>query len=289
MIVQFVFNGIVTGVIISIIALGYHLVYKTTKIFHIAYAVNFICGSYGIFLFYRIIEMPLWISILLGMIVGILVSILIEILVYYPLAKKNVSGTIMMISSIGALTIIINIISIFFGNDTKILNPEVSSSIDVFSIIITYNQIYQLVIGSFVIGLFVLLLNLTNIGLYFKALGDDFELFKVIGLNLVKTRLLVFLFSGLLGTLGGILFAFEYGMDPYIGMPLLLSAVAAVIVGGIGNYIATIYGGMIIGLIQSLSVLFFSAQWQDLCVFVLLILILVFKPEGLFGLKKRII
>ena len=85
----------------------------------------------------------------------------------------------------------------------------------------------------------------------------------------------------------GNLVAYDVGMDPYVGMPILLTAVVALIVGGVGNFAAPVLGGFIIGMMQSITVLISSARWQDAVIFTLLIIFLMFRPQGILGEKQR--
>jgi branched-chain amino acid transport system permease protein len=100
-------------------------------------------------------------------------------------------------------------------------------------------------------------------------------------------RLILFILSGFFAALGGGLVAYDVGMDPYVGMPMLLNAVVALIIGGMGRFEAPIIGGFIIGILQAMVVWAFSSRWQDAVTFTLLILFLLFRPQGLMGEKKR--
>ena len=81
--------------------------------------------------------------------------------------------------------------------------------------------------------------------------------------------------------------SYDVGMDPYVGMPVLLTSVVALIVGGVGDFKAPVVGGLIIGMLQSMAVLLFSARWQDGVTFTLLIVFLMFRPYGILGEKQR--
>jgi len=287
MFLQFIINGIIIGSIYSLVSLGFALVYNTTKIFHIAYAVIYMFCPYMILTFYSALGYPLLLSFLIAIVITILLSLLMEIIVYKPLSRKNSSSNIVMISSIGIMIIIINAIALLYGNETKILNQDISKTISFGNVIITYTQLAQFLISSFLLAAFILFLKFTKFGIKTRAMRDDDILCSLFGTDIYKMRLTLFTLSAFFAAIGGGLVAYDVGMDPYVGMPMLLNAVVALIIGGIGRFEAPILGGFIIGILQSLSVWAFSARWQDAVTFTLLILFLLFRPQGLLGEKRR--
>jgi len=287
MFLQFIINGIIIGSIYSLVSLGFALVYNTTKIFHIAYAVIYMFCPYMILTFYSDLGYPLLLSFLIAIVITILLSLLMEIIVYKPLSRKNSSSNIVMISSIGIMIIVINAIALLYGNETKILNQDISKTISFGNVIITYTQLAQFLISSFLLAAFILFLKFTKFGIKTRAMRDDDVLCSVFGTDIYKMRLTLFTLSAFFAAIGGGLVAYDVGMDPYVGMPMLLNAVVALIIGGIGRFEAPILGGFIIGILQSLSVWAFSARWQDAVTFTLLILFLLFRPQGLLGEKRR--
>ena len=185
------------------------------------------------------------------------------------------------------MIVVINIIAMFYGNETKILNPNISKSVSIGNIIITYSQLYQLGLSLLVIIIFMTFLKFSKFGIKTRAMRDDDVLCTVFGMDIYKMRLVLFTLSGFFASLGGGLVAYDVGMDPYVGMPMLLNAVVALIIGGMGRFEAPILGGFIIGILQAAAVWAFSSRWQDAVTFTLLILFLLFRPQGLMGEKKR--
>jgi len=216
-----------------------------------------------------------------------LLSIVMELTVYRPLVNKKSSFTVILISSIGIMIIVINLIAMFYGNETKILNPNISKSISFRNIILTHTQLLQFVTSILVISVFFIFLKFSKFGIKTRAMRDDEVLCLVFGMNINKMRLTLFTLSGFFAALGGSLVAYDVGMDPYVGMPMLLNAVVALIIGGMGRFEAPVIGGFIIGILQAMAVWAFSSRWQDAVTFTLLILFLLFRPQGLMGEKKR--
>jgi len=147
----------------------------------------------------------------------------------------------------------------------------------------------QLLISIALLGLFLLFLKFSKFGIMTRAMRDDDVLSLVFGMDIYRMRYILFGLSGFFAAIGGGLVAYDVGMDPYVGLPMLLNAFVALVIGGIGRFEAPIVGGFIIGILQALTVLVFSAQWQDAITFLLLILFLVFRPQGLLGEKQRVV
>jgi len=289
MLIQLLINGLISGAIISLVALGYALVYNTTRIFHIAYSTLYMIAPYILLTFFKTLGINFYLSTFISILGIILLSTIIELLVYKPLENKKSSLNVVMISSIGVMTVIINLIAMFYGNETKVLNPELSGSLTFGELIITKVQLAQFLISIFLISLFFVFLKFTEFGLKTRAMRDDTVLCTIFAVNITTLRIKIFALSGFFAAVGGILVSYDVGMDPYIGMPMLLNAVVAIIIGGIGKFHAPILGGFIIGILQSLSVYFFSANWQDAVTFTVLIIFLFLRPQGIFGEKQRIV
>lgn len=287
MLIQLIANGIVIGSVYALVALGFALVYNTTRIFHMAYAVIYMFSAYMIFTFFRVLHYPLFLSFLVAIVLTIGLSLLIELVIYRPLHKRGASLNIIMISSIGVMIVVVNTIAMFYGNETKIINPDISQSISIGNLILTYTQIAQLLISILLIAVFLLLLKFTKFGIKTRAMRDDEMLCKVFEMNIDGMRLSLFALSAFFAAVGGGLVAFDVGMDPYVGLPMFLNAVVALIIGGVGRFEAPVLGGFLIGILQALAVWAFSSRWQDAVTFTLLILFLLVRPQGLLGEKQR--
>ena len=289
MLIQLILNGIIIGSIYSLVGLGFALVYNTTRMFHIAYAVLYVFAPYMILTFFNRLGFSLVPSFLIAICLTIFLSILMEVIVYKPLTKKRSSLNVILISSIGVMIVVINVISLFYGNETQILNPNISNTISFGNIIVTYTQIWQFVISSILLIVFLSILKFSKFGIKTRAMRDDNELCSVLGMDIFKMRLLLFALSALFAAVAGGLVSYDVGMDPYIGMSMLLNAVVALIIGGMGRFEAPIIGGFIIGILQSLAVWGFSARWQDAVTFTLLLLFLLFRPDGILGENRRLV
>jgi branched-chain amino acid transport system permease protein len=287
MFLQFLINGIITGILYSLSAIGFALVYNTTRIFHIAAAALYVAAAYLFYFAFSGLGFPLWFSGVFSLIFTAFLSVLTEIIVYRPLYKKKSSLNVVMIASIGVMIILIDVIALLFGNESKVLDNNVQYVYNYANIIVTTPQLFQFIIGSLAIVSFVLFTRFSKFGLKTRALSNNDELFAVMGFNIRNTRLWVFALSGIFLALGSCLSTYDIGIDPHLGMPLLINAMVAMIIGGIGRFEACVIGGLILGILQSLVVYQFSASWQSAITFLALLVFLFFRPQGILGYRKR--
>lgn len=289
MILQFFINGLITGVLYSLSAIGFALVYNTTKIFHIAAAALYVVAAYLFYFTYHTLGFILWLSIGVSLVLTAVLSMISEWIVYRPLYNKKSSLNVTMISSIGLMTVLVNVIAILFGNEAKVIDNTIRSGFIIGELIITYPQVLQLVFGVFVIMLFMLFLRFTRFGLTIKALSNNNTLFETMGFSIAKTRMFAFAFSGIFFAIGSCLTVYDVGMNPQMGMALLINAMVSMIIGGVGRFDACVIGGISLGIIQSLVDYQFSASWQNAITFIVLLFFLLLRPQGIVGYKKRMI
>ena len=287
MIWQFIINGLITGILYSLLAIGFALVYNTTKIFHIAAAGLYVFAAYMFWLFTVKAGLPIVLSSSAAVALTMILSLITEIGVYMPLKKKKASLNVAMITSIGMMTVIINTIAMFFGNETKVIENAILQPLIIGDIIITTPQLYQAVVGIVVLAIFMALLYHTGWGLRLRALSADETLFETLGYNTVANRGVVFLTSGAFIAIASCLMVYDVGLDPNMGMSVLISAIVAMIIGGVGKFSTCILGGLTLGVLQSLTVYQFASNWQNAVTFVVLLIFLFLRPQGIAGYKQR--
>jgi len=244
---------------------------------------------YFLLTFYKTLQFPFLAAFLIAVFLTMLLSVIIELFVYRPLDRKKSSLNVILISSIGVMIVVVNVVAMLYGNETKILTSDISQSVTFANIILTHTQLWQFFGSLALIGIFLVFLKYSKFGIQTRAMRDDAELYTVFGMDVYQMRLMLFALSAFFAAVGGGLVAYDVGMDPYVGMPMLLNAVVALIIGGVGRFEAPILGGFIIGILQSMVVWAFSSRWQDAVTFTLLILFLLFRPQGILGEKERLV
>ncbi len=288
MLLQLLANGFITGCEYALIALGFALIYNTIRVFHFAHGALY---TLAVYLFYSLfvgLKLPVWLAALLSIAVSIVAGPLIDELIYAPLDKRSASSLIQMLSSLGVYIVIVNLIAMFYGNETKVLLPGVQPTFKLGGIILTRIQV--IVFIAFIIIFFLLhfLLKNSNLGILIRAMRDNPQLVSVMGINPRPIRWSAMAIGTGLAGAAAILSGLDVGIDPNIGMTAFLNGAVAVIIGGIGRFETAAFGGLMLGLIQSLVIWQASARWQDMITFLILVFFLLFKPEGIFGVRRRV-
>ncbi len=284
---QFLINGIITGILYSLLAIGFALVYNTTKLFHIVAAAIYVFAAYMFYLFSVTLGMPVLMAAIIAIILTMGLNLLTDVSVYRPLKKRNASNNVAFVASIGMMTVIVNLIALCFGNETKVIDNTIHRSFTFGSVIITTPQIWQLVVGGLVIAAFLVFIGLSSWGVRFRALSADSVLFETLGDNTANTRTFVFLMSGAFIALASCLTVYDIGLDPHMGMNVFFNAMVAMIIGGVGRFGTCVLGGITLGVLQALTVFQFSSNWQNAVTFVLLLILLFIRPQGIAGHKKQ--
>jgi branched-chain amino acid transport system permease protein len=286
MIIQILVNGLIYGLLLATVALGFHVIFSATKIFHLAHGGIYVAGVY----FY------LWSSPVVGVASGIILSVVfafllgvfIEWSVYKPLLKKSSNENIALISSLGVYIIIINVIALLFGNETKILDNTIRESLTLCEIIITRPQVWQLIFALPLIALFLIFIKVTGYGLKIRAISDNPILARVMGIKTQNIRYIVFGIGSVMAVTAALLKGFDTGIDPYSGMAITLSAAVVVIIGGSSSLYGTILASIMLAIIQNFTEFFLSAQWKDTVTFAILIIVLLWRTEGILQFNVRV-
>jgi neutral amino acid transport system permease protein len=291
---QSAINGIADGSIIALAAVGLTLTYSILRLANFAHGDILTLGAYLTFLANISLKLDIWISITFGSFVSILFVLLCEKILWQPLREKRATPTTTMIVSIGLALVIRNAIILGWGTKSQKYNLPTFPAINIFDLAITRNRIVVIVAAIAVIaGLYYLLQN-TKIGKAMRAVADNPELAKVAGINVNAVILWTWVISGGLTALGGSMYGLIVQLSPNMGWLMILPIFAAVILGGIGNPYGAIAGALVIGISQNLVITCpasLSQELQKYCIgtdyklgvgLVILILVLLFKPQGLF-------
>ncbi len=282
---QLLFNTLVSGLLLALVAVGFSLIFNTTKVFHLAHGALYVAGAYAWLQFRELLSGT---GAIIGslIIIGIL-AILIEKLVYQPLAKKKSGQAITLISSIGVYLFMINLIALLYGNETQFVNPGLGSSFSLATITIVPIQLVQLITAVLLIG-GIMLLTKTKWFLKVKAMISEETVASVLGVNTNAIRLWMMALGSMLAGIAAILQLFDTGMDPHRGMTITLSAAVAVIIGGQGSIKGTVLAALLIALLQTITEWFVSAQWKEGLTFLLLIAVILWRTEGIVSFKMRV-
>jgi branched-chain amino acid transport system permease protein len=285
---QLLVNGLVAGSGIALVALGFGLIYSTSRFFHFAHGGIYTLAAYVSYLLINWLNFPFVPALAFSVLLASLFGGLIEMAVYRPLRRKGASSIVLLLASLGLLIVIQNTISMIFGDSTKSIRQwAATEGLAVFGARITSLQIAIVGVSISICLLMCATLRLTLVGRMVRAVANDAQLGRVVGVDSDRMMLLALVFGSGLAAVAANLAALDTDIVPLMGFNALLMGVVAVIVGGTGSIPGILLGALLVGFAQHLGVWVLPTQWQDAVVFVVLIILLIFRPQGFLGRSPR--
>jgi branched-chain amino acid transport system permease protein len=283
---QIIINSIIAASVYALLALGFTLIYRTAKFFDIGYGALTAVGGYMTFLFARMLNMPIWLSVIIGVAIAGFVGFAIDKLVYVHLRKRKATNMILLVASLGVFTALQAIVAIFFTSQFRTLAVKSQPVFKIAGGSVTLIQVITIGAAILVTLGLVLMLKKTMFGKAIKAIGDDVEVSKIVGINTRRVIGYVFFIGSAIAGLAGILVGFDTGIEPIMGLSLLLKGIIAAIIGGVGNIWGALLGAVLLGFVENFGIWQISGEWKDAIAFVLLIIFLLVRPQGIFGNKN---
>lgn len=280
--VQLLVNGIAVGCIIALSAVGLTLTYGILRLSNFAHGDFMTLGAYITWVANAEAGINLWVSMGLGA-VGVAVAMLVsEFLLWKPLRDRRATSTTLIIASIGLALFIRSAILAVWGGSNRLYDLPVVQALDVGGLKVEYNKL--IVVGLAIVAMLILhfILQNSKIGKAMRAVADNIDLARVAGINVERVVIWTWIITGIFTALGGGMYGLITAVRPNMGWFLILPMFAAVILGGIGNPYGAIAGGLIIGVAQEVSVPWIGSQYKLAVALVIVIIILLIRPQGLF-------
>jgi len=284
---QIFLNGLLQGILFGAIGVAFALVYRTTKVFHLA------LGGIGALAPYLALAtiavgLPAWMAAILAVFAAACLGVLIDESIHWPFSRKRAPAEVHLIASLGAYIVIIQCIALTWGNETQVLRIGVDQIWTVFEVTLAQAQVLGPVLTLLATVALFIWLNGGNRGLELRALADNSILVELLGRNVRVLRRWVFGLSAALASIAALAVAWDVGFDPHIGLKAVLLGMVAMIIGGTGSFIGPFVGGVLLGVLRAEVVWFGSARWEEAVTFTLLGLFLFFRPQGIFSSKVRL-
>ena len=280
----YLLTGISVGGQYALIAIGYTMVYGILRLINFAHGDIFTAA--GFFMVYLAAALPLTVSIPLVIVLTVLLGFTVERIAYKPL--RNAPRMSVMISAIGASYLLQNLMWYLTSGLAKQYPalPFISNSIQVFDASTKVVTVITPVITLALVIALVMLINHTKTGMAMRAVSKDFETAKLMGIKINRVISMTFVIGSFLAAIGSMLYFSNYTtVTPTIGAMPGLKAFVAAVFGGIGSITGAVIGAFLIGICESLIKMIGLTEFSDAFTFALLIVILIFKPCGLFGEK----
>ncbi|HWC27415.1 MAG TPA: branched-chain amino acid ABC transporter permease [Solirubrobacteraceae bacterium] len=282
-------NGLVSGSYFALGAVGLTLVYGILKLVNFAHGDMLTFGGYMAFLVNVTLGMPLAVALVLAVAATAALGVAFEVGLWGPMRRKRAGMLQLLLISIGLAFIIRNGIQFVAGTDTKRLDVNRTAAIEFLGLQIGRTELIVVVVGSAVLVAIGAMLRFSSIGKQMRALSDDIALAETTGIDTRRVVVITWIFAAGAAGLAGVLVTAAIGvLTPNLGFFLLLSLFAATILGGIGNAYGALAGGLMIGLAQEWATLLIEARWKVAVGFVVLICVLIVRPQGIFGRSRTV-
>ncbi|EFU76179.1 branched-chain amino acid ABC transporter, permease protein [Lachnoanaerobaculum saburreum F0468] len=279
-------NGLRTGSIYALIAIGYTMVYGIAKMINFAHGDIIMVGAYALYFSISVLGLPVPIALLITVIICGVLGVMIEKVAYKPL--RSAPPLAVLITAIGMSFFLQSASLLIFGSTPipfQSVIPNVNISIG--PVVISSITVVTLIVTAIAMILLTLFVNKTKLGSAMRAVSEDKGAAELMGINVNSTISMTFAIGSALAAVAGVLYICQYqSMKPTLGALPGIKAFVAAVLGGIGSIPGAMIGGILLGLIESVSKAYISTELADAIVFGVLIVVLLFRPSGLLGKKK---
>ena len=281
---QQMINGLSLGSIYALIALGYTMVYGIIKLINFAHGDIYMLGAFTAFYATTFFHLNFFVALIIAMLLCGVLGVVIERIAYKPL--RHATRITALITAMGVSYVLEYTMQYFAGSDVKTFPTDLleNTAFSLGGVRITMMQIYIFVITIILMVLLTYIVNKTKMGRAMRAVSVDEDAAKLMGINVDTTISFTFFLGSCLAGVAGVLVGVYYNsINPLMGMTPGLKAFIAAVFGGIGNIPGAMIGGLFIGIAETLVTAYGSSLYKDAIVYVILILVLILKPDGLLG------
>ncbi len=279
---SYLISGISLGSVYAIIALGYTMVYGIAKMLNFAHGDVIMVGGYVSLLAMSALGLPWWLGVLLAMAACTVLGVIIEGLAYKPL--RAAPSLAVLITAIGVSYFLQNAAQLLWGASPKSYTPIVGGSVSLGGLTISGISLLTIAMCVVIMVGLTLFTSKSKMGKAMRACSEDKGAAQLMGINVNRTISLTFAIGSALAAIAGVLLcSFNTSLMPTTGSMPGIKAFTAAVFGGIGSIPGAFLGGMLLGIIESLSKAYISTQLANSIVFAVLIITLLVRPAGLLG------
>ena len=285
MLFQAVLNGVVLGSLYALLGAGLTLVYGVMEVPNFAQAGVITLAAYVMLWLNQGVGLPFWVAVAGGILAAGVLSVLTERLAYRYVRTRPLAAPVV---ALGLLLVLDNSALELWGGDHVSLSPPYAADVvHIGSATVSAVGVAVVVTAAAALLVLHLVLSRTSVGRAIRAVSQNSEAAAILGIDLERQYVVAFLISGLLAGVAAFAYAPTYAVFPYMADNIILDAFVVVILGGLGNVWGAVSGGLLVGIVESLGAVYGSAAYQAVFGFAVLLLVIVFRPSGLFTTRSR--
>lgn len=282
--IQYIANGIMQGGVYALIALGIVLIYKSTGVFNFAVGQMMLFGAFFFWTFVEKLGLPAWIGLVGSLACGAILGLLAERLVLRPLIGQPILSSVLITLAL----------SYFLGGSSLAIWGAYQGSLPEFlpltsshlgGIVLPADLIWSFALALVIFAILVVFYQRSRLGLAMRATAESHQIAQARGINVRNIFSVTWAIAGAIATVAGIILGYRMGLGSFLAM-VGLRAFPAVLLGGLDSIPGAIIGGLIVGILENLANGYTASWIADITPYVILVLVLIFRPQGLFGLKR---
>ncbi len=286
MIVEQLINGLITGASYALVGSGLSLIWGALKMVNVAHGEFYMLGAYFLWIFVTKIGLPVYLSVVIAILIVMAICAVLQLATIRPLIGKPGWDMSPYILTLG--------ISIFFQNFALRVWSERYQNVPYFSdrifklfgtINMSAQRILILIVSLSVICVLMFMIKFTKLGRAIRATSQEPQSALMMGINIKMIYLVTYVISGALAAVAGVMLAPIYSVNPWMGNAVQLKGLVVCILGGLGYLEGSILAGILVGTAEGLGVIFVGSAWKDVISYLLLIVMLWVRPNGIFGKK----
>lgn len=281
---ELVFQGLVRGAMYAIMGIGLSLIFGILGVVNFAHGELFMIGTYVMFAVSVYLGLPFLAGIAAAGVVLFLVGLVLERGLVEPLRRRAGRDWLLdsFVLTIGLMVILQNLALVAFGSRRRGITEMISGSFSIGTVIISYERLAILAMSMIIVGALAAYIKFTNTGKAIRATAQHAEAAQTLGIDIDRVYTIAFAIGAALAGMAGAMLISIFPAFPTVGYQPVLKSFAVVILGGLGNIPGAIAAGFLLGIVEAYAIFFMSAGWQAVLTPIIIVVVLIFRPSGLF-------
>ncbi len=285
LLLNLVVDGFVQGCIYAMLAAGFSLLWWVSGIVHLAHGGVMLAGGFALYVGLSALGLPVILAIAIGAACSVIVGLAVDTIVYQPLLRRHTDEMGLLTASLGVLIVLEYVLTVAFGPEGATLDPEALRSPVFSSFLPVLDRFSALILltTAIMFGALYLVMSRTGTGRSLRAVADNPELARVIGVDTPSVYRQVAVLAAVLSLPAAAFLLFNTGLAPSEALHIVLVSAVVAIIGGRGSMLGALVAGLAIGVAESATTWQLATGWRQLATFVFLYFLLLVRPQGLFG------
>jgi branched-chain amino acid transport system permease protein len=284
---QLLVDGLVQGSRIALVAVGFSLIYGVTRTLHLAHGAIITAAAYVVWWMTAKTSAGLAVAFVVAAVVVVLLGVGHDALLYRRIRAATTGGFTIVVASLGTGIVIQNLVGILFGFDTKDVRAatvgQASAGLRLGPVVLPITDLITIAVTLVLFALLGFLLLRTRVGKQLRAVQDNPQLARVVGIRTPRVYAMTFAIGSLVSMPAAFFVGLSGGLNTTIGFDAMLLALIVAFAGGIGSLLGTLLASFGVGILQTLSLLVVDSRWEATVTFTLLLLLVTVRPHGLLG------